>query len=136
VQYTFGDQSSPDDFKDELQGDEGQYYHGDDNEHSQGTPDRDDVPDDYFDQYLNAEVILPKGDRMLTGKVKRRKVDDLNVPIGHRHLNPLLDTRTYLVEFPDGAELEYSANTIAENMYAQCDIVGNQWLLMDAIIDH
>jgi hypothetical protein len=97
VQHTFGDQSSPDDCKDELQGDEGQHYHNDDDAHRQGTPDRDDVPDDYFDQYLNAEVMLPKGDRMLTGMVKRRKVDDMNVPTGHRHLNPLLDTRTYLV---------------------------------------
>jgi hypothetical protein len=136
VQHTFGDQSSPDDYKDELQGDESHYYHDEEGEPNKGTPDRDDVPDDYFDQYLNAEVLLPKGDRMLTGTVQRRKMDDLNVPTGHHHANPLLDTRTYLVEFPDGAELEYSANTIAENMYAQCDIDGNQWLLRDAIIDH
>jgi hypothetical protein len=75
-----------------------------------GTPDWYNVPDDFFDQYLNAEVMLPKGDQMLTGTVK----------------------------FPDGAEaeLEYSANMMAENVYAQCDIDGNQWLLMDAIIDH
>jgi hypothetical protein len=25
---------------------------------------------------------------------------------------------------------------IAENMWAQCDIDGNQWLLMEAIVDH
>jgi hypothetical protein len=73
---------------------------------------------------------------MLTGKVKRRKLDDLGVPSGRRNANPILDTRSYLVEFPDGAEMEYTANTIAENMYAQCDVDGNQWLLMDAIVDH
>jgi hypothetical protein len=32
--------------------------------------------------------------------------------------------------------MEYTANMIAENMWAQCDIDGNQWLLMEAIIDH
>ena len=73
---------------------------------------------------------------MQTGKVKRRKVDDLGVPTGHRHDNPILDTCTYYVEFPDGAEMEYTANMIAENMRAQCDIDGNQWLLMEAIIDN
>ena len=73
---------------------------------------------------------------MLTGTVKQRKIDELGVPTGHRNNNPILDTRMYLVEFPDGAELEYTANTIAENMWAQCDIDGNQWLLMEAIVDH
>ena len=42
----------------------------------------------------------------------------------------------YQVEFPDGQLGEYSANIIVENMYAQCDGMGNQQLLMDAIDDH
>ena len=32
--------------------------------------------------------------------------------------------------------LEYSANVIAENMWSQCDLEGNQHLLLDSIIDH
>ena len=32
--------------------------------------------------------------------------------------------------------MEYTANVIAESMYAQCDTEGNQHLLLDAIIDH
>ena len=32
--------------------------------------------------------------------------------------------------------MEYAANVISENMWAQCDIDGNQMLLMDAIADH
>jgi hypothetical protein len=131
----FGDQASPSDFGVEFDLGESQLYQ-DELQGDKGTPDREDVPDDYYDQYLNAEVLLPKGDRMMTGKVKRRKLDDLGIPAGHRHNNPILDTRTYFVEFPDGAEMEYTANTIAENMYAQCDVEGNQWLLMEAIIDH
>jgi hypothetical protein len=132
----FGGPSSTSDFGNDLDlSSDGQLYHGDD-EYGEGTPDRDNVPDNYFDQYINAEVLLPKGDKMITGTVKRRKVDEFEIPTGQRNANPILDTRTYLVEFPDGAELEYSANTIAENMWAQCDIDGNQWLLMEAIVDH
>ena len=51
------------------------------------------------------------------------------------HLNPILDTWTYEVEFPDGQIAEYSANIIAENMYAQCDTEGNQYLLLREIVD-
>jgi hypothetical protein len=39
------------------------------------------------------------------------------------------------VEFPDGQVAEYSVNVIAENMYTQCDTEGNQYLLLDEIVD-
>jgi hypothetical protein len=41
----------------------------------------------------------------------------------------------YEVEFPDGQVAEYSVNIIAENMYTQCDAEGNQYLLLNEIID-
>jgi hypothetical protein len=42
----------------------------------------------------------------------------------------------YEVEFPDGQVAEYSVNIIAENMYThQCDAEGNQYLLLNKIID-
>jgi hypothetical protein len=47
-----------------------------------------------------------------------------------------LGTRTYEIEFPDGRSDEYTANVIAENMYAQCDIEGRQYNLMEGIVDH
>jgi hypothetical protein len=47
----------------------------------------------------------------------------------------MLDTRTYLIEFPDGLSDEYTANMIAENMYAQCDIESRQYNLMEGIVD-
>jgi hypothetical protein len=46
------------------------------------------------------------------------------------------DARTYEIEFPDGRSDEYTTNVIAENMYAQCDIEGRQYNLMEGIIDH
>jgi hypothetical protein len=42
----------------------------------------------------------------------------------------------YDVEFPDGSHVEYAANVIAENMYAQCDTEGNQYLLMESMTEY
>ena len=51
-------------------------------------------------------------------------------------MNPILDSRTYEVEFPDGRTTEFSSNAITEHMFTQCDFTGNQYLLLDSIIDH
>jgi len=56
--------------------------------------------------------------------------------IGRAHNNPLFDTREYEVEFTDGTHEKYQANIIAENMYAQVDDEGNEFLLLDEITDH
>jgi hypothetical protein len=50
--------------------------------------------------------------------------------------NPILDTRTYEFEFPDGQTAELAATVIAQNMYAMCDVGGNQCLLLAGIVDH
>jgi hypothetical protein len=55
---------------------------------------------------------------------------------GRANANSMLDTRIYEIEFPDGHSDEYTTNVIAENMYAQCDIEGRQYNLMDDIFDH
>jgi hypothetical protein len=55
---------------------------------------------------------------------------------GRANAKSMLDTRTYEIEFPDGCSDEYTANVIAENMYAQCDIEGRQYNLMEGIVDH
>ena len=62
---------------------------------------------------------------METGRVARRKRDDDGNLKGKAHSKATCDNRKYIVQFPDGAEASYSANLIAENMYAQCDITGN-----------
>ena len=78
-----------------------------------------------MDQYTGAEVLLPKGNSSTTGRVRGRKRDSEGKLHGKSHLNPILDTRTYEVEFPDGEVNEYSANVIAENMWSQCDGVSS-----------
>ena len=40
------------------------------------------------------------------------------------------------MEFTDGGRVELGTNIIAECMYAQCDVKGKQFRLMEAIMDH
>jgi hypothetical protein len=56
--------------------------------------------------------------------------------LGAANINPMLDTRTSEIEFPDGRTNEYTSNVIAQNTYAQCNEEGNQHNLMDGIVDH
>ena len=64
----------------------------------EGTPDepleeleptRDLLPD----VYLNASIVLLRGDKLARGKVVRRKRDVNGNPIGRENQNPILDTR-------------------------------------------
>ena len=98
-------------------------------------PDREDLEDDHYDQYINADVLLPTLGTYKTGKVTWRKRDAHGRELGKWNAKAALDTREYIVEFPDGSEAEYAANTIAENMYAQCDLDGQQHILMKGIVD-
>jgi hypothetical protein len=84
---------------------------------------------------IQAEVQLSKGNEVVTGIVKRRKLNG-RVTAGKTHANPIPDTRTYDVQFPDVSSAEYSANIIAQNMYSQCDSEGYQFLLLNAIVGH
>ena len=73
---------------------------------------------------------------MLRGRVKSRKRDTNDNPVGKANTNPILDTRLYNVEFPDGHIAAYAANVIAENMYAQVNEEGHTIVTMDEILDH
>jgi hypothetical protein len=88
------------------------------------------------DEYVNAEVMLPRGNAMQRGRVVKRKRDDDGNIVGTANANPILDTRVYKVMFHDGKVTELAANTIATSMYAQCDVDGNEYLLLEAFVDH
>ena len=88
---------------------------------SNRMPEADEYDHDAFDKYLSTEVILPTVDHMLRGRVKSRKRDANGNPVGRANSNPILDTRLYNVEFPDGHIAAYAANVIAKNMYTQVD---------------
>ena len=90
----------------------------------------DDPEDDQYNQYISSKVLLPVLRENETGKVVYRKRDANDHIVGRAHQKVACDTRECIVEFPDGAEAEFSANMIAENMYAQRDIDGTQYLVM------
>ena len=99
------------------------------------TPDRDDLEDDKYDQYVNSGVLLPISKENKTENVFRRKRDANGHIIGRAHQKTACDTREYIVKFSDGAEAEFSANIFAENTYTQCDVDGTQHLVMKCIVD-
>ena len=91
---------------------------------------------DAFDKMLNSELQLPHGNKLQHAKVLRRSKDPDGNAKGRSHDNPYLDTRIYDVLFPDGAVKQYAANIIAENLYSQVDSEGNQFVMLDDVIDH
>jgi hypothetical protein len=115
---------------------EHELYEDDDVSVQGADPDIDNVTPEMQDGYIGAQVNLPHGGSYRSGTVKRRKRNNDGELEGVADKNPIRDTRTYEVEFDDGELVAYSANLIAENMYAQCDIDGNQYRLMDDLVDH
>ena len=57
-------------------------------------------------------------------------------PVGRSNRNLIMDTRLYEVEFPGGETTQLADSIIVESMYAQCDVNGNEYLLLEAFIDH
>ena len=98
--------------------------------------DADEVTPEVADSYVGAQVNLPIRGTTFEGTVKCRVRDTNGNLQGKANINPILNTRTYEVEFPDGCTAEFSANAISEHMFTQCDPEGNQYLLLDSIIDH
>jgi hypothetical protein len=86
--------------------------------------------------YLSIELMLPKGGVMVKGRVTARKCNWDGNPIWHANDNPILDTRSYIVDFDDGNQTELAANVIAESLYLQCDPDGNQYVLLEEIVNH
>jgi hypothetical protein len=85
---------------------------------------------------IGVDLLFPKGGTMTKGRVTARKRDADGNPKGRANPNPILDTREYTVTFDDGDVTDLTANLIAESSYAQCDPDGNQYVLLDSLIDH
>jgi hypothetical protein len=94
-------------------------------------PDIDDIKEDNdvdtYGQYVGAHMRVPIGDEIRSGKVVQSNLELDDTVRGRANSNSMVDTRTYEIECPDGRSDEYTANVIAENMYAQCDIEGRQY---------
>ena len=106
-------------------------------EREESMPDADEYPSsEAYDQYLNVNVLLDRGGDSQLGVVKQRKRDANDHPVGRSNLNPLLDTREYEVEFPDGSVDVLTANSIAESLYSQVDEEGRSYAILSEIVDH
>ena len=105
-------------------------------EGNNGSTEVDDYTPDTVDNYLQAEVLIPRNGDLVMAKVIRRMRDGEGKPLGKRSSNPILDTREYKLEFTDGTLDTFTANQIAENIYSQIDEEGQHHILMDEIIDH
>ena len=90
----------------------------------------------FTDLLLHAEVLLPQGENLVSGKVVGRSKSADGDIIGNYDNNPLLNTLSYDVEFQDGTVREYGANIIAENIYLQVDENGYGHNVLDSILDH
>ena len=73
------------------------------------TPDTEDIVDStgkvlnqqpLYDKLINAEILLPHGDKMQMAKVIGRTVGDHGYTMGSYDDNPLLNSIIYDVEFP------------------------------------
>jgi hypothetical protein len=144
VEKKFGPTMNKDDFHDDP------YYayfvtttydcYEDDEVSPSKIPDIDDIKEEHdvdtYYQYVGAHARVPIGDEIRSGKIVQHKRELDGTVRGRTNATSKLDTTTYEIEFPDGRSDEYTANVIAENMYAQCDIEGIQYNLMEGIIYH
>ena len=89
-----------------------------------------------YDDYLNNQVMLKTGDRMLKCVVVNQTHDLKNTPIGQRNNNPLLDTRICDLRLPDGQIDQHTANTIAECIYSDIDEEGHVFTMMNDLFSH
>jgi hypothetical protein len=86
--------------------------------------DADNYKPELYDEYLLAEILLPCDGELKTARVCNWVKDANRKSVGKRNANPLLDTREYKVEFPDGSIDALQVNIIAENMFSQINNEG------------
>lgn len=100
------------------------------------APEIDTIEADAYDELLLTEPILAYEVNLTKAKVIGRKRDENGEPVGIYNKNPLLNTRIYLAEFPNGHIAEFSANVISEAIYNQVNDDGTEELLFSEIIGH
>ena len=91
---------------------------------------------EWGDQYVNAEILILRGDRITRCQVVCQKHDSDGNLISGSDQNPKLDKSLFEIEFAAGEMTELGANIIAESIHAQCDVDGNVYLSLDAFVNH
>lgn len=88
-----------------------------------------------YDTMIHRELMMPQGDSYKPAKVSRRTIGPDGASQGTYNPRPELNTMIYDVEFEDGMVKEYSANVIADELFAQTDEAGFTITELDGIID-
>ena len=104
---------------------------------NEDIPEADDIFDpEEFDNYINAELTLDRhDDRHEFARVNNRLKDKDGRPIGITAENPILNIRTYRVEYDDGYKTVMTANTITRKLFLQVNQDGEHSLILNATID-
>ena len=91
-----------------------------------------------LDEYIGAHVLMPGKDGMeVLCRVTGRKGDTSGEAIGQYNPNPILDTRIFQVEHPDGWIEEYArTNVIAESLLSNVNEEGYDIGWIEEIINH
>ena len=84
-------------------------------------PEVNDITPEAMYNYIGEDIMVSRGDTMAQGSGRRRKRDVEVNTIGRANSNPILDTRSYEVQFQYGSMSTYFSNFIAESMYSKCD---------------
>ena len=87
-------------------------------------------------QFIGTEILLPRWDKMASSNIVTWNWNANGNAMGRAHAHPLIDTRLYQVELAGSKVTELTTNIIAESMYAQHDANGNEYLLLDVLIDY
>ena len=88
------------------------------------------------DVLVNSDVVLHVGNAQECARVLRHKRDPDRNLVGSARANPAVNTCIYKVRFSNGRTEQLDANVLAEVVYAQCQSDGNQYVLLDAIVDY
>jgi hypothetical protein len=105
-------------------------------EAKEASEEQEDTTPESLDEYLTSQLQLPHGGEMQLARVTKQHKGDNGKPTGRRHDNPMLDSRQYEIEFPDGSTKVVAANLIAENLFSQVDEEGRSYQIMQEITDH
>lgn len=91
---------------------------------------------DSYDELLLTEPTLIREGTASRARIIGRKRDSNGNLVGTYDPYPILNTRIYLAEFPDGHIVEYSANIIAKAIYNSLNDDGIEELLFKEIVAH
>jgi hypothetical protein len=111
-------------------------YSRDDTEDESNLPPLNVDDEDGLDPLIDAETILPQGDGISLASLNERRRANDGSPIGRQNKNPLLDSRIYIVNFPDGQMKDVGYNILVDHLSSQVDKDSNHFKLFSSIVGH